>query len=101
MGIEITQVLDFKEECQPTSHVLEGENEVVNNLWETLRQAKSNTQYKPQWPFEELDFGYKTLELKFKRKYQDQGSKLSRKSKAKTLKTLPSYKGNYEVKYDI
>lgn len=43
----------------------------------------------------------KTLELEFRRNYGDQGSKHYKKSKADTLKTLPSYQGDYKAKFEV
>ena len=52
-------------------------------------------------PIEEIDFDQKTLELELRSEYGDAGSEKSEDSKAETLKTLPSYQGDYEARSDI
>lgn len=85
----------------PTSHVLEVESEWVHNLWEIIKHAKIDAKSNQKPSIEEIDFDQKTLELDIRTKYGKQGSEPSEESKEGTLKTLPSYQGDYKDKSEV
>ena len=64
-------------------------------------QTQNKTKRKSESPIEEIGFDQKTLELEFKSQYGEEGSKKLESSKAETMKTLPSFQGDYEARSDI
>ena len=82
----------------PTAHVPEVEDEHVKKLWEELKQDKIKAQSIQKPPLEELDFDPKTLVLELRLGQVDVGSKYALESKKGTLRTLPSFQGEYEEK---
>ena len=66
-----------------------------------MKRTQKESEQKRGPPIEEIDFHQKTLELEIKSQYGDIGSEKSESSKAKTMKTLPSFQGDYEARSDI
>ena len=52
-------------------------------------------------PLEATNFDQKTLEIKIRSEYGDAGSESSASSKTNTLKTFPSYQGDYEARSEV
>ena len=85
----------------PTSHVPEVEDALVDGLWEELKRRKLEAQENKPPPLEEIDFDQKTLVLELRSKFADAASEKTVESDKGTLKTLPSFKGDYEAKSEI
>ena len=85
----------------PNSIVLEVDEEWGNALWDAVKRTQKETERKSRPPIEEIDFDQKTLELEFKSQYGDVGSEKSESSKAETMKTLPSFQGDYKAQSNI
>ena len=86
----------------PNSTIPEVEEDWGNKLWETVKRTQQKTESqgtKP--PLDEIDFDQKTLELEIRSENGDAGSEKSEESKAETMKTLPSYQGDYEAKSEV
>ena len=79
----------------------EVDEEWGNQLWEAVKHTQPGAHSLEEPPLEEIDFDQKTLELELRSEYGDAGSEKSEDSKAETLKTLPSYQGDYEARSDI
>ena len=79
------------------SNVPEVDEEWGNKLWDAVNQAKNETTESVKPPLVEVDFDQKTLELELRSDNYDGESEKSENSKAETLKTLPSYQGDYEA----
>ena len=79
------------QECRknPTSHVLEVEDALVEGLWEELKQRKLEAQKHNPPPLEEIDFDQKTLVLELRSELTDAASEKTMESDKGTLKTLP------------
>ena len=85
----------------PNTSVPEVNEEWANQLWEAVKHTQPGAHSLAEPPIDEIDFDQKTLELELRSEYGDAGSEKSEDSKAETLKTLPSYQGDYEAKSDI
>ena len=82
----------------PTSHVLEVEDALVDGLWEELKQRKLKAQKDKPPPLEEINFDHKTLVLELRSELADAVFEKTKESAKGTLKTLPSFQGEYEAK---
>lgn len=83
----------------PNTSIPEVDENWGNKLWEAVNQKReevSDKQEKP--PLVEIDFDQHTLAMDLRSEDRDKGSEISQESKADTLKTLPSYLGDYEAK---
>ena len=72
-----------------------------NKLWDAVNQAKNETTESVKPPLVEVDFDQKTLELELRSDNYDGESEKSGNSKAETLKTLPSYQGDYKADSEV
>ena len=82
----------------PTSHVPIVEDELVNGLWEELKQRKLEAQKDKPPCLEEIDFDQKTLVLELRSKLADAAFEKTMESTRGTLRMLPSFQGDYEAK---
>ena len=99
-GIEIQDIMEPK--LISNTSIPEVDENWGNKLWEAVKTThgeQGSETTKP--PIEEIDFDQKTLELEIRSEYGGDESKTSLESKAKTLKTLPSYLGEYEAKSEV
>ena len=85
----------------PNSNVPEVDEEWGNKLWDAVKQAQNETNEYVKPPLVEVDFDQKTLELELRSDNYDGESDKSGSSKAETLKTLPSYQGDYEAVSEV
>jgi hypothetical protein len=85
----------------PNTSVPEVDEEWANQLWEAVKHTQLGAHSREEPPLDKIDFDQKTLELELRSEYGDAGSEKSEDSKAETLKTLPSYQGDYEARSDI
>ena len=82
----------------PTSHVPKVEDALVDGLWEESKQRKLEEQKNKPPPLEEIDFDQKTLVLELRSKLVHAASEKTMESARGTLRTLPSFQGEYEAK---
>ena len=85
----------------PNSNVPEVDEEWGNKLWDAVNQAKNETTESVKPSLVEVDFDQKTLELELRSDNYDGESEKLGNSKAETLKTLPSYQGDYEAVSEV
>ena len=85
----------------PNSNVPEVDEEWGNKLWDAVNQAKNETTESVKPPLVEVDFDQRMLELELRSDNYDGESEKSGNSKAETLKTLPSYQGDYEADSEV
>ena len=85
----------------PNSNVPEVDEEWGNKLWDAVKNAQNKTPENIKPPLVEIDFDQKTLELELRSDNYDEESKKSKNSKAETLKTLPSFQGDYEAASEV
>ena len=81
----------------PNTSIPEVDENWGNKLWEAVNRTQEKTENMEKPPLDEIDFDQKTLELELRLECGDKGFEKSQESKAETLKTLPSYLGNYEA----
>ena len=67
-------------------------------LWEELKQRKLEAQKDKPPPLEEIDFDHKTLVLELRSKLVNAAFEKTMESARGTLRTLPSFQGDYEAK---
>ena len=83
----------------PNTSIPEVDEKWGNKLWEAVNQTREKQNNKMETPpLDEIDFDQHTLAMDLRSEYGDKGSEISQESKADTLKTLPSYLGDYEAK---
>lgn len=83
----------------PNTSIPEVDESWGNKLWEAVNQTREKQNDKMETPpLDEIDFDQHTLAMDLRSEYGDKGSEISQESKADTLKTLPSYLGDYEAK---
>ena len=85
----------------PNSNVPEVEEEWGNKLWDAVKCMRNETDESVKPPLVEIDLDQKTLELELRFDYNDEGSENSEHTKTGTLKTLPSYQGDYEAASEV
>ena len=68
----------------------------ANRLWEEIRRRASGGKRSHEAPFEEIDLDNGNIDMEIKL-LCGEGFKKFEASKVKTLRTLPSYFGEYEV----
>lgn len=66
-----------------------------------LRKTKLEASPSEESPIEEIDFDPKTIELEVRTEYGDARSEMPKNSKVETLRTLPSFLGDYAAHSDI
>ena len=66
-----------------------------------VKNAQNTTNESNKPPLVEIDFDQKTMELQLRSDNYDRESEKSGDSKAETLKTLPSYQGDYKAASEI
>ena len=86
----------------PNSSIPEVDEDWGNKLWEAVKQTQQKTEsHGTKPPLDEIDFDQKTLELEIRSENGDAGSEKYEESKAETMKTLPSYQGDYEANSEV
>ena len=85
----------------PNSNVPEVDEEWGNKLWDAVKCMQNETDESVKPPLVEIDLDQKTLELELRSDYNDEGSENSEHTKTGTLKTLPSYQGDYEAASEV
>lgn len=86
----------------PNSSIPEVDEDWGNKLWEAVKNTQNIKESQGRDPpIEEIDFYQKTLALEIRSEYGDAGLEKSEDSKAISMKTLPSYQGEYEAKLDV
>ena len=86
----------------PNSNVPELDEDWGNKLWDAVKITQQEGTGESQGPpLVEIDFDQKTLELELRSYYNDADSEKSEESKAGTLRTLPSYQGDYKAVSEI
>ena len=100
------QSLELRKALEPklisNASILEVDKDWGNKLWDAIKTTqgqKGSIDAEP--PIEEIDFDQKTLGLEIRSEYGEADSEISHESKAETLKTLPSYLGEYEAKSKV
>ena len=70
-------------------------------MWDVVKCMRNETDESVKPPLVEIDLDQKTLELELRSDYNDEGSENSEHTKTGTLKTLPSYQGDYEAASEV
>ena len=85
----------------PNSNVPEVDEEWGNKLWDAVKNTQNETTEIIKPPLVEIDFDQKTLELEMRSDNYDRELEKSGDSKAETLKTLPSFQGDYKATFEV
>ena len=85
----------------PNTETSEETKQWVQNLWREIREHKLKEIPKEKAPIKELDLDKSQLNIEIKSRYADCGSVEFVESKAKSIKTLPSFIGEFDEKSDV
>ena len=87
--------------ARAVANVPKVDEEWGNKLWDAVKKAQNETTESVKPPLVEVDFDQKMLELQLRSDNYDGESENLGDIKAKTLKTLPSYQGEYEAASEV
>ena len=85
----------------PSIETSEETEQWVHNLWKEIREHKLKRIPKEKAPIKELDLDKSQLNIEIESRYADCGSNESLESTTESLKTMPSFIGEFNEKSDV